>query len=263
MKKLFCVILCLILCPLTVSAASSEAQEKTVQEGKKDKSSDKEKTIALHFRPKEKVKETPKDIPEAKIFFEELRDERPRPKEIGENLENKDKRILITTSDENGAAKFVHTVLKNAFRDKGFSLEESAGAAQKIIKGTLVKFWTVEEKRYRSEIQLKIEVRDRSNHLYYQRTYVGEGSNFGRSLSEFNYQEAISESLARMLDSIFSDDSLLKALAERPKPTRTEEKAAPAATPETPSVKGQPTPTPSKTKKPAPGKPTGPVFGPK
>jgi hypothetical protein len=260
MKTVYLILLCLFLCPFRLDAADSpEAKkEKAAKEDKKEK----EKTIALHFRPKEKVRETPKHIPEVKIFFETFRDERPNPREIGENLENKDKRIVILTADEHGAAGFVQSVLKEHFRNKGFQVEENPSGEGKILRGSLVKFWTVEEKRYRSEVLVKLEVRDKANHLYYQRTYAGEGSNFGRSLSEGNYQESISESLARMMDHLFSDADLIKALAERPRPARAEEKAPPTPS-EAGPAKEKPVSTPSMTKRPTGAKPQGPVFGPK
>jgi hypothetical protein len=243
MKTVYLILLCLFLCPFRLDAADSpEAKkEKAAKEDKKEK----EKTIALHFRPKEKV-----------------RDERPNPREIGENLENKDKRIVILTADEHGAAGFVQSVLKEHFRNKGFQVEENPSGEGKILRGSLVKFWTVEEKRYRSEVLVKLEVRDKANHLYYQRTYAGEGSNFGRSLSEGNYQESISESLARMMDHLFSDADLIKALAERPRPARAEEKAPPTPS-EAGPAKEKPVSTPSMTKRPTGAKPQGPVFGPK
>lgn len=263
MKRTICLLLCLLLQSVFLYAAEPKAagEEKAAQEKKKDKEA-KEKVITLRFQPKEKVKETPQNIPPVKVFFDEVRDERPRPKEIGENLENKDKRISIVTAEENGAAQFVQGVLKEQFREKGFTVEENASGAQKILRGTLIKFWTVEERRYRSEVALKLEVRDKAHHLYYQRSYTGEGTNFGRSLSEANYQESISESLARMLDLIFADDALIKALAERPRPARSEEKASPSSTKAAPAQDKTASPA-GKAKKPTGAKPTGPVFGPK
>lgn len=245
-----------------VKESKDTKEEKKDKKAKEDKGA-KEKVIALQYKPKQGAKEKPGSVPQVKLYFEEIRDTRPQPREIGENQESKDKKIIIAAAEEGAAGKFVHSVLKNEFRDKGFFVEDNPTQAQKIIRGTLSKFWTIEERRYNSEILIKIEVRDKTGTHYLTKHYSGTGSNFGRSLSEANYQETISDSLARMMDQIFVDGEFLRALNEKPKPVKVEEKPTPATvgTPSTSPAKDSP--ARKKTQKPAAAKPSGPVFGPK
>jgi hypothetical protein len=255
-KRFIFVLLCCLLIPWLVEA--------------------KEKEINLEYKPRDKVTVNPKDVPVMKIYFEEVKDIRSNPREIGENQENKDKKIQIVTSEDNGARKFVLSVLKNEFKDKGFKIEENIDEAQKIIRGTLIKFWTVEESRYNSETQLRIEVKDKTGGVYFNRTFSGEGTNRGRSLSEVNYQESFSNAVARVMDKIFSDAEFLKMLSEKPKPPRVEEKQlgdkkAEEKSLEEKKVEDKRVETPKKVKQPPPPppappiktQPTGPVFGPK
>jgi hypothetical protein len=192
-----------------------------------------EKNIGLQYKPNNKVKVTPGPLPPVKIFIEEFKDERPNPQEIGENLEDKGKRVLIVTSGPKGAVHFIQSALSQEFKDKGFSLEDQLTYAVKIIGGSLIKFWTVETNQYQSQSQIRIEVKDRHGQVYYQNTFSGTGKNFGRTLSEANYYESFSDSLAALLDSLFSDRDFLKAIAEKPLP--------PPPPPAPPAVTARPT----------------------
>ncbi len=219
-------------------------------------------TVDLEFKPRENVKVHPKNIPSTKLFFESFQDARSNPRTIGENLEDKDQRVTIRASGKNEPAGFVRSVLSKEFRSKKFAVEDNAGSASKIITGTLVKFWTVETSEYDSQTQVKIEVKDRFGRGHFSRTYSGSGKNRGRSLSDTNYNECISNSLTSLLDKIFSDQEFLEALSERSAPPAAVEK--PAA----PTVESQPVPV--RTNKGKKGTPpaqhpskTQPVFGPK
>ena len=193
-----------------------------------------EKNFGLQYKPNNKVKVTPGPLPPVKIFIEEFKDERPNPQEIGENLEDKGKRIVIVTSGPKGAVHFIQSALTQEFKEKGFSLENQLTYAVKIIGGSLLKFWTVETNQYQSQSQIRIEVKDRHGQVYYQNTFSGTGKNFGRSLSEANYYESFSDSVAALLDSLFADRDFLKAIAEKPLPP-------PPPPPAPPTVTAKPT----------------------
>lgn len=175
----------------------------------------KEKVINLKYSPREKVKVKPKKVPSVKIYIGEFGDARSRPKVVGENLEEKDQKIEILVPDSGEPKQFLRGVFKKELQDKGFSLTESGGA-QAVISGTLLKFWTVEKRRYKSEIHLKVTVKNKEGAAVFSRTYVGTGENFGHSLSEENYQESFSNAAARIVDKLFSDAAFLKALSEAP-----------------------------------------------
>jgi hypothetical protein len=211
-----------------------------------------EQTIKLLYKPNEKVKVTPGPLPPVKIYIEAFKDERPNPQEIGENLEDKNKRVLIITANPNAPAQFVHSAFVREFKDKGFSTEDQLTHAVKIIEGTLQRFWTVETNRYNSHTQLKIEVKDRQGQIYFQNTFLGAGKNFGRSLSETNYYESFSDSIAAIIDSLFSDSEFLKALAAKPVvPTPAAPPPSIASAPEASKVKEPPVAAPPPARVPA------------
>lgn len=214
--------------------------------------------VDLEFKPRESVKVNPKNVPASKIFFEPVQDARSNPRTIGENLEDKGQKVSILASNE--PSGFVRSVLIREFRNKKFSVEDNAGTASKIVAGTLVKFWTVETSNYDSQTQIKIEVKDRNGRVHYSRTYPGVGKNRGRSLSDTNYNESISNSMTSLIDKIFSDQEFLNSLSDT--------SALPAAggKPATIAVESQPAPAKkSKRRSPPPPAPskTQPVFGPK
>ena len=97
---------------------------------------------------------------------------------------------------------------------------DQAGQADKIVGGSLVKFWTVETSRYNTETQVKMEVRDPSGRVTFSRLVTGTGKNFGRSLSETNYNESFSDSLVMIIETLFLDQDFIKALGEKPAPAR-------------------------------------------
>jgi hypothetical protein len=184
----------------------------------------KDKVINLQYIPREKVKIQPKNVSAEKIYFREIEDVRSRPREIGENKEDKKKPITIMTSDDNGAGQWLLSVLKKEFQEKGFKVENRPSEASKIISLTLLKFWTLEESTYNTEIELKVELKDNIGEPFFKKTYSATGTNRGRSLSDGNYNECISDALARLADDLFSDSGFLRVLAEKPKPPRVEEK---------------------------------------
>ena len=204
-----------------------------------------EQNIHLEYKPNTKVKRSPAAVPGSKIFFGEMRDQRSNPRQVGENLEDKEKRIVVVSPDPQGAGALIRSALSKEFGSKGFAVVGGPGAADKIIEGTLVKFWTVETNRYNSQTQLRLEVKDKNGGVHFSRTYSGSGKNFGRSLSETNYNESISDSLVMIVEALFSDQEFLRSLAEKSPPLRAEDKKPPVPGPPPP-----PPPVPAKTAEP-------------
>jgi hypothetical protein len=234
--------------------------------------------IDLKFKPNHGVKVNPKDVPAARIFFEHIKDARPNQRNVGENLEDKGERVLIQVNDIDGASDFVGSALNKEFRSKKFSVVDQAGAASKIISGTLIKFWTIETSQYNTQTQLRIEVKENNGRVYFSKIYTGTGKNRGRSLGADNYYECMSDSMASIIDGLFSDHEFLSALSEKHHLPSVEGKPA------VPAVESQPIPTEKVQKQggktkgkssgpapepgpaPAPGSqpaPAQPIFGPK
>ena len=207
-----------------------------------------EQTIQVEYKPNAKVKKSPPSVPSLKIFFDEFRDQRSQPRQLGENLEDKGSRVVVVSSDPQAAGNLVKSALNKEFKNKGFFVVGSPGQAEKIIGGSLVKFWTVETNRYNTETLIKLEVRDKIGRVLFQKNYSGAGKNFGRSLSETNYNESFSDSLVMITEALFSDHEFLRALAEKPAVLRAEEKApppppvAPSPAPPAPAISESPAP---------------------
>jgi hypothetical protein len=179
-----------------------------------------QQTISLEYKPNAKMKASPASVPPVRIFFGEFKDERPDPSQVGENLEDKAKRVIIATDDPKAPSRFIGTALTSEFRKKGFRLADQAGQTDKIVTGSLIKFWTVETSRYNTETQLKIEVRDPAGGVTFSRVVSGTGKNFGRSLSETNYNESFSDSLVVIIETLFQDQEFIRALGEKAVSTR-------------------------------------------
>jgi hypothetical protein len=179
-----------------------------------------QQTISLEYKPNAKLKASPAAVPPARIFFGEFKDERPDPSQVGENLEDKAKRVIIATDDSKASGQFIGTALTSEFRKKGFRLADQAGQADKIVAGSLIKFWTVETNRYNTETQIKIEVRNPAGGVTFSRVVSGTGKNFGRSLSETNYSESFSDSLVVIIETLFQDQDFIGALGEKAVSTR-------------------------------------------
>ena len=192
-----------------------------------------QQTISLEYKPNAKIKASPASVPPVRIFFGEFIDERPDPRQVGENTEDKAKRVVIATDDPKASGQLVAAALTNEFRKRGFRLVDQASQADKIVGGSLVKFWTVETSRYNTETQVKMEVRDPSGRVTFSRLVAGTGKNFGRSLSETNYNESFSDSLVMIIETLFLDQDFIKALGEKPAPAR-------SVVPAPPSVKEPP-----------------------
>jgi uncharacterized lipoprotein YajG len=186
-----------------------------------------EQTIQVEYKPNAKVKNSPSSVPSQKIFFDDFRDQRSQPRLLGENLEDKGNRVGVYSSDPHAAGNLVKTALNKEFKNKGFSVVGSPGQAEKIISGALLKFWTVETNRYSTDTLVKLEVRDKNGRVLFNRNYSGTGKNFGRSLSENNYNESFSDSLVVIVEGLFSDHEFIKALAEKPGLQRAEDKGPP------------------------------------
>ncbi len=248
MKKALFVFLAWMLVPFTIYAGSDSLR------------------FDLEFKPRENVKVHPKNVPPNKIFFESFQDARSNPKNIGENLEHKDKKVSIFSSNE--PSQFARSVLVREFRNKKFPVEDSNGGANKIVAGTLVKFWTVETSTYDSQTQIKIEVKDRGGRVQFSHLYSGVGKNRGRSLSEVNYNESISDSMTSLVDKIFSDPEFLNSLSESSAGPASGGKSNVLAGENQPATPQPATPPPPKRAKkrstpPPASSPTQPAFGPK
>ncbi|MEW6188368.1 MAG: hypothetical protein AB1585_21840 [Thermodesulfobacteriota bacterium] len=185
-----------------------------------------EKVIQLQYKPKSSVNVQIKKVPPIRIFWEGIRDTRKRPREIGENQEEKNKFIRIVTSDDRQVRNFILTVLKNEFNAIGLRLANNADTADRLLSGSVMEFWTIEGRTYNSETRLALEIKDKAGTVLFKHVYSGVGTNRGRSLSEVNYQESISESLVRVTEQILADSAFLAALVEESKPAPSEEKTA-------------------------------------
>jgi hypothetical protein len=204
-------------------------------------------TITPDFKPTISLKQTPAFVPPNTIFFDEFQDERPNPEQVGENIENKSQRILVSTGDPQAVRRWVSRVLAAEFKKKGFQVLDRPAQADKILTGSIVQFWTVETTRYATETRLRFVVKDRLGKVYFDRELAGKAKNIGRRLSAAHYNEGFSNSLVMILDGLLIDRAFLQALAEK--------SAAPPPTPVEKPVQTEaptgPAPSPGKSQKPA------------
>jgi hypothetical protein len=160
--------------------------------------------------------------------------------------------VLVVTGDPRAAGQLVRTALQTELRKKGFQTVDQADRADKLLSGSILKFWTVETNRYHTQTELRVEVRDAGGKIYFSKVIAGVGKNFGRSLSEVNYNESFSDSLVMIVDFLLGDPEFLQGLGEKPPPPpappvpveRRIAKPVPVPGPPPPPAEPVPAPTP-------------------
>jgi hypothetical protein len=173
---------------------------------------DKNKVIQVKFKPTSIIKKGPLTTPASKIFFEPFRNETASPDQVGENQEDGDSPIRVLSAEVDGPARLIATAFQKEFQEMGFSLADRPEQANRIIGGSIVKFFAVETRLYQTVVRLKVEVKDPDGKVLFNRIYAGSAKRFGRSLSQDNYNETFSDSMIELIETLFSDTEFLKAL---------------------------------------------------
>ncbi len=122
--------------------------------------------------------------------FKDTREIIPKGK-IGENLENPDQKLPVTTKAES-IGEFVTDHVRDILRKAGIDI--TSDKADYIITGEIRDFFVTETNRYAGSVVIKYTVK-KGNKVVWSGAGVGTNFRFGRSYKLDNYMESLSDSL--------------------------------------------------------------------
>lgn len=144
----------------------------------------------------------------ATVRFQTFTDTAANPTLVGENVEQATPR-LVTTADPVGP--FVTRHLRDLFARAGY-LSGGVGA-ERVISGTVKKFFVRERNTYRASVELAVSVRNSTGKVLWQGTAWGANETFGRSYHLDNYQQVLSDALVNAADNLLKSPAVRAALA--------------------------------------------------
>jgi hypothetical protein len=175
-----------------------------------------EKRISLRFTPKENVTAnlptTSSADPTRSIEVFPLTDARSLTdlSLVGENRERKTARPVRATSS---VAAFSTTVLKKCLADWGVRL----GPSGLVLKGEITNLWVAEENTYSTQANVRFKLEGQDGAVLWEGIAVGDAHQWGRSFSEENYNEQISDALKKTFANLLSNPGFQAAWSgERP-----------------------------------------------
>jgi len=137
-------------------------------------------------------------------------DARTEQAAIGQNSE-KPQPVMVQTADS--PAGFVKGVMERELKARGATIAAAPDKAQRQIVLELTRFWTDETDLYRTAVSATVKITGSDAAAPWQGKVQGGATNFGRSLSPGNYQEAISDATLEMVRSILNDPKVIATLA--------------------------------------------------
>ena len=134
-------------------------------------------------------------------------DNRDNKAEIARNIESGNPK-LVTTKDD--VSKWCTDRFKEILQLHGFDLTETGETVQ--LRGEVVQFHVVEDTLYKGTVALKITVEAPDKTMLWQGLSTGKAKRFGRSYSQENYYETLSDAYLEAVRTLIKDDSFVKAL---------------------------------------------------
>jgi hypothetical protein len=189
--------------------AASEIVAFHIDDDKEAKSDKKE--IKLEYKPTSLIKNGPATTGNLKIFIGDLKSD-DSGNEVGKNSENEKKSVSIISTETNGPSYLVNKAFNKEFKGIGFTVVSEKAQADRIISGTIIKFWCEETSLYQAVVRIKVEIKDKNGKVIFSKIYAETAKRFGRSLSEENYNESFSEAVRHMIETMFVDNEFIKSL---------------------------------------------------
>ncbi len=165
--------------------------------------------VPLQWRPTSDLRLGTTELSQATVQFEKFTDVRANRKAIGENRENEDKPMPVTTTDDVGA--FVSTHMRQLFDRAGLKTVDRDGAV--VIKGEVREFFVRETSTYQSHVAVHLTVVDASGKALWSGVGSGDATRFGRSYNLKNYYEGLSDSIVNTVSSMLQSPEFEKALS--------------------------------------------------
>lgn len=174
--------------------------------------------LSLRFTPKENVTanvpSTDKASPIRPINIQPLIDARSIPdlSLVGENRERRSPKPVRATSS---VADFATQVLRRCLSEWGVRL----GSDGLVLRGEITNLFVTEENTYSTAINIRFQLEDETAKVLWTGIATGDARQWGRSFSEENYNEQISDALKRTFANLVSNPGFQAAWAgEQPAP---------------------------------------------
>ncbi len=192
--KIFIILFILVFIPVIIYSAEADKKE-----------------IKLEYKPTSVIKKGPTDIGKLKIFINDFKSD-DSGNEVGKNSEKKEKEISIISKESNGPSYLVNRAFNKELKGIGFAVVGEKAQADRILGGSIIKFWCEETSLYQAVVRIKLEVKDKNGKVIFSKIYAETAKRFGRSLSEENYNESFSEAIRHMIETMFTDNEFIKSL---------------------------------------------------
>lgn len=145
-----------------------------------------------------------------RVTVEEFTDVRKTGGLIGENREEPNKILRVTTPDN--VAAFVARNLRKSLEQAGVNPVPSG--AERIIGGEVRQFFVIETDAYRSEVVVKMWIKDKQGKELWNSVITGRTTRKGRSYKADNYYEMLSDALGSVITNMLENPEARKALAK-------------------------------------------------
>jgi len=180
----------------------------------------KEMRLSLRFTPKENVTanvpSTDRASPIRPIDIRPLIDARSIPdlSLVGENRERRAPRPVRATSS---VADFATQVLKKCLSEWGVRLGSGL-----TLRGEITNLFVTEENTYSTAVNIRFQLEDETASVLWTGIATGDARQWGRSFSEENYNEQISDALKRTFAHLLSNPGFQAAWAGKRSDSRAE-----------------------------------------
>ena len=146
---------------------------------------------------------------------------------IGENQENKNSIVPIYAK----GPVSIHTSIAVRSLLEGWGARVDPGARLQL-EAEIIHFYVVETHRYHGDVKIHFALKTSAGDALWEGLKVGATARFGRSLSQGNYNETLSDSLATCVVALVSDADFRAAWSGKPRaPEPVPAAAASAAAP--------------------------------
>lgn len=167
--------------------------------------------VPLVWKPTSELNFGGVDLSEAKrskIQFETFVDTRKQPALIAENREDTIPKPVTTSGN---VGEFVSTNVRQILDRAGLDTVDSDGDV--IVSGEVRNFFVEETSLYEGTVLLHMTVRNRAGVTLWSGSASGSAKRFGRSYSQENYYEVLSDALINATTTLVQDWDFRRALA--------------------------------------------------
>jgi hypothetical protein len=133
--------------------------------------------------------------------FKDARKVEPQNK-MGENLEEKDKGIVLLVKTPTNVSAFLTDNLKQILKKSGLNVVESGG--DYILTGSINEYFVTEVNTYKGSLFANVTL-SKKDVVLWKGTAVGTNTRFGRSYSAENYRESFSDLIIGFATSLFEN----------------------------------------------------------